>query len=171
MIDTNRLMQEIDIKSAIEYYTGRRFKHGKISCPFHTDKTPSLSVKNGRFMCWSCGASGSVIDFIRRLYGLSFREAVARLAIDFNLTVEGLNDEPTDKQRPDLWADLQLQIAAERAEELTRKIQELADRTGVLADQHRELYQMGDIEAADIIGEQIEEINGQIDFLCSCMRG
>lgn len=171
MIDTKEVMRQVDVQTAIEYYTGNRFKHGKVSCPFHTDKTPSLSVKNGRFKCFSCGASGSIIDFVRQMYGLSFRDAVARLAIDFNLTVDGLDDGSTDRQRPDLWADVQLQIAAERVAELTGTIQRLADKTRTLADQHRELYQMGDVEAADCIAEQIEDINGQIDYLCSCMRG
>lgn len=170
MIDTKGIMQQIDIQSAIEFYTGSRFKSGKISCPFHTDKHPSLSVKNGRFRCWSCNASGSVIDFVRMYYGLSFHEAVAKLASDYGLTIDGLNADSTDRQRPDLWADVQLRIATERAAELTGTIQRLADETVLLTDQHRELYQVGDIEAANIIAEQIEELNEQIDFLHKCLK-
>jgi DNA primase len=56
--------------------------HGFVGCcPFHDDSTPSLSVGGvpDRFHCFGCGASGDVIDFVRRLEGLSFRAAVQRL--------------------------------------------------------------------------------------------
>lgn len=166
MIDTKAIMQQIDLQTAIEYYTGERFKHGKISCPFHTDKHPSLSVKDGRFRCWSCDASGSVIDFVRRLYGLSFFEAVAKLATDFNLTVDGLDSDSNN--RPDLWDDLQLEIAAKRQAEITMKIDELANETRRLSDKHRMLFQAGDDKAAEEVANQIESINDDIDFLMNC---
>jgi len=53
-------------------------------CPFHDDKTPSFSVseEKGVFHCFGCGAGGDVIDFVMKLYGLSFREALAELGID-----------------------------------------------------------------------------------------
>jgi DNA primase len=47
-------------------------------CPFHSDKTPSFVVTPGKnlFHCLGCGAGGTVIDFIMRHDGLSFRHAV-----------------------------------------------------------------------------------------------
>ena len=50
-------------------------------CPFHDDTTASLSVDGvpDRFHCFGCGATGDVIDFVQRLYGLTFPEAVAHL--------------------------------------------------------------------------------------------
>jgi DNA primase catalytic core len=49
-------------------------------CPFHEDSTPSFIVTPGRdknlFHCLGCGAGGTVIDFIMRHDGLSFRHAV-----------------------------------------------------------------------------------------------
>ena len=165
MIDTSRLMQEMDIRDVIETYTQSRFKSGKISCPFHTDKTPSLSVKNGRFRCWGCGASGSVIDFTRQLFGLSFVEAVKKLSADFNVPVDGLDGKD---QRPDLWDDISLKIAAERAAEITTEIMRLVDETNRLADEHRALYQKGDFAGAERFANRIEDINDEIDFLMKC---
>src|SRR5690606_9918446 len=51
-------------------------------CPFHEDRSPSLSIyrETQSFHCFGCGASGDVIDFVRRTGGLGFREAVERLA-------------------------------------------------------------------------------------------
>jgi len=50
-------------------------------CPFHGDTTPSLSVGGvpERFKCFGCGAAGDVIEFVRRLHGLSFVDAVHAL--------------------------------------------------------------------------------------------
>lgn len=50
-------------------------------CPFHDDTTASLSVAGvpDRFHCFGCGASGDVIDYIGRLHGVGFLEAVAVL--------------------------------------------------------------------------------------------
>jgi DNA primase catalytic core len=47
-------------------------------CPFHDDTTPSLIVTPAKnlFHCLGCGAGGTVIDFIMRHDGLSFRHAV-----------------------------------------------------------------------------------------------
>lgn len=56
-------------------------------CPFHDDREPSLSVSSSK-QYWCClGAcstptkklGGDVIEFARKLWGLSFRETVARL--------------------------------------------------------------------------------------------
>jgi DNA primase len=50
-------------------------------CPFHEDENPSLVVypETRSFYCFGCGASGDVIDFVRRTQGLGFRAALERL--------------------------------------------------------------------------------------------
>lgn len=51
-------------------------------CPFHGEKTPSFHCENqkGRYHCFGCGASGDHFRFMTELDGLSFPEAVERLA-------------------------------------------------------------------------------------------
>src|ERR1700712_5861985 len=58
-------------------------------CPFHEEKSPSFSVSPARnlFHCFGCGAGGDVIGFVRELDGLTFSEAVERLAGQFNVTL------------------------------------------------------------------------------------
>ncbi|HMA46438.1 MAG TPA: CHC2 zinc finger domain-containing protein, partial [Frankiaceae bacterium] len=62
-------------------------------CPFHEEKTPSLSVRPhvGAFHCFGCGEGGDVISFVQKLDRLSFPEAVERLArrAGVTLTYEG----------------------------------------------------------------------------------
>jgi len=52
-------------------------------CPFHEDKTPSLVVspqKNLWHCMGSCQEGGSVIDWVMKTEGLSFRKAADKLA-------------------------------------------------------------------------------------------
>jgi DNA primase catalytic core len=53
-------------------------------CPFHEDSTPSFIVTPAKnlFHCLGCGAGGTVIDFVMRHDGLSFRHAVEVLRSD-----------------------------------------------------------------------------------------
>ena len=51
-------------------------------CPFHKEKTPSFNVveDKGFYHCFGCGAHGTAIDFVMQLEGLSFGDALNRLA-------------------------------------------------------------------------------------------
>jgi len=51
-------------------------------CPFHDEKTPSFSVTpaRGYFHCFGCQVGGDVFTFLQQIEGLSFTEAVERLA-------------------------------------------------------------------------------------------
>lgn len=51
-------------------------------CPFHNEKTPSfvVSESKGIFTCFGCGATGDVIEFIKRYHNLDFQGAVEMLA-------------------------------------------------------------------------------------------
>ncbi|MGI8761460.1 MAG: DNA primase [Jatrophihabitantaceae bacterium] len=51
-------------------------------CPFHDEKSPSLSVSpaRGLYHCFGCQAGGDVIRFVRDIEHLDFSEAVERLA-------------------------------------------------------------------------------------------
>ena len=53
-------------------------------CPFHSEKTPSFSVNEGRqfYHCFGCGKSGDVISFVSEYYKLPFMEAVEKLAAE-----------------------------------------------------------------------------------------
>jgi len=50
-------------------------------CPFHADRSPSFTIYSGgeRFQCFGCGASGDVLDFVQRAYGLNMPEAARML--------------------------------------------------------------------------------------------
>lgn len=59
-------------------------------CPFHNEKTPSFNVRpsTASFHCFGCGASGNAFRFLMNHDGLSFMEAVERLAQAANIRIE-----------------------------------------------------------------------------------
>lgn len=65
-------------------------------CPFHNEKTPSFVVSEAKqiFTCFGCGATGDVIEYVKRYYNLEFGEAVEKLAGEYGITLErkGYND-------------------------------------------------------------------------------
>lgn len=59
-------------------------------CPFHTDNIKGsfrINTDTGAFVCYSCGTKGGdVIAFCMALHGLSFPDALAKLADDWGIT-------------------------------------------------------------------------------------
>ena len=51
-------------------------------CPFHSEKTPSLSIDaaRGLYHCFGCGESGDVFRWVERTQGLGFNDALELLA-------------------------------------------------------------------------------------------
>ncbi len=95
--DIEALRRQADIVAVVGDYTtlrrsGRSFKG---LCPFHTERTPSFNVtpEGNFFHCFGCNASGDIYDFLMRIEGLEFPEAVEALArrTGFSLRYEELS--------------------------------------------------------------------------------
>ncbi len=69
-------------------------------CPFHKEKTPSFHVneERGFYHCFGCGAHGDAFRFLMELEGLSFVEAIRRLAERAGITVVEHQDEAQKRQ-------------------------------------------------------------------------
>lgn len=79
------VMAAISVKDAAEHYGLKVNRNGMICCPFHNDRHPSLKLNEDYFYCFGCGATGDVIDFTARLFGLGSYEAAQKLVADFGL--------------------------------------------------------------------------------------
>ncbi len=83
-----RLKQDISLMRLVESHGIILKKHGKDylgRCPFHNDKTPSLVIspeKNLWHCLGACNEGGSVIDWVMKKEGVSFRHAVDLLKND-----------------------------------------------------------------------------------------
>ena len=93
-----------------------------ICCPFHADRTPSMKLNEDYFYCFGCGASGDVIEFTSKLFGISALDAAKKLAADFGIT----------GQKPSILA--KLQRGKSQAETERRCFRVLGDYLQVLQD-------------------------------------
>lgn len=79
-----QIRQASDIVDIIGSYVQlkKQGKHYMGLCPFHADRTPSLSVVPDKqfFHCFGCHIGGDVFRFIMEIEGLSYPEAVQFLA-------------------------------------------------------------------------------------------
>ncbi len=114
-------LDEIRARVPLSGVIGRRMKLVKRGrehtglCPFHNEKTPSFTVSEdkGFFHCFGCGAHGDVIGFVMRAEGLSFPEAVERLAGEAGLQVPRTSPEQhaAHRRRADLIEALEAAAA------------------------------------------------------------
>ena len=83
--EIERLKRRVSVERLVEAAGIELKPHGKDRvgrCPFHDDKTPSLVVspKTNLWHCLgACQVGGSVIDWVMRFEGVSFRRAVELL--------------------------------------------------------------------------------------------
>ncbi|MFK7903090.1 MAG: DNA primase [Nitratireductor sp.] len=81
-------------------------------CPFHGEKTPSFHCEDrkGRYHCFGCGVSGDHFRFLVELEGLSFPEAVERLADQAGLAMPVMDkrEQELEKKRATLFDVMQL---------------------------------------------------------------
>jgi DNA primase len=111
-------------------------------CPFHSEKTASFHVRDpqGSYKCFGCGEAGGVIDLAMKLEGLSFPEAVERLANFAGLALpedDNPRDEAEEKKRKRLFGavmraqDLFIEALASPA---ARHARDYLDRRGLPQD-------------------------------------
>lgn len=103
----NELIEQIkdanDIVSVVSEHVALK-KKGKNywgCCPFHNEKTPSFSVApdKGFYYCFGCHASGNAIKFLMELEGITFVEALERLANRANIPLPEAKLSPQARAR------------------------------------------------------------------------
>ena len=69
-------------------------------CPLHSEKSPSFNVHPGKglFKCFGCGAGGSIFDFVMRIEGCGFPEAVRIVAEKSGIPIPVV-DEAEDQKK------------------------------------------------------------------------
>lgn len=84
--ELNRIKSEIDLAALVRAKGVELKPHGAADligrCPFHNDKTPSLVItpSKGLWHCLgACQVGGSVVDWVMKTEGVSFRHAITIL--------------------------------------------------------------------------------------------
>ena len=82
--DIQKLRDALPIEGVAERLGLRVVRH-RCLCPFHDDHTPSMTFRNGKFKCWSCGASGDVFTLAEKVLGKNFADSCKWLADESNI--------------------------------------------------------------------------------------
>lgn len=88
----DEILAKVRISDVLSKYT--EVKRGgrslMVKCPFHTDKTPSMSVSDekGVYHCFSCGRSGNAVGFLMEYKKLGFVDAMTELGREVGIDVE-----------------------------------------------------------------------------------
>ncbi len=98
------LKQQADIVRVVgEYVTLRKAGAQNFIglCPFHQEKTPSMSVHASRqfFHCFGCGASGDVFAFVQKIENITFPEAVRLLAEKLKIPMPKMSFSSPEEER------------------------------------------------------------------------
>ncbi len=86
MIDIDELINLSQVLDMYDYYLGTKGRNGRYKCPFNPQESNhNISVKNGIWHCFSCGTGGNIVQLVKKMYGISFKEAIKKICSDFKL--------------------------------------------------------------------------------------
>lgn len=94
------IKSRVTVKNVCDLYGIELNRAGFCCCFLHNEKTPSMKIYDGDrgFHCFGCGATGDVIDFVKSLFGIEFREAVIKINDDFFLGLP-INKNLTENEK------------------------------------------------------------------------
>ncbi len=102
----NEINNRVEITEVIGRYLQLRRAGSKYVglCPFHNEKTPSFSVDPDRrfWYCFGCKQGGNIFQFLMKMEGMGFPEAVRKLAEETGVEIKWEADnvkQDTARQR------------------------------------------------------------------------
>ena len=114
----DRVREAVDFVEVVSQYTDLKRAGQRFSglCPFHDERTPSISVDpvGKYYKCFGCDVGGDLFRFVEEKEGLTFPEALEALAERYGVEIERESEDPR----------------AEEARRHRARLQELLARTG-----------------------------------------
>lgn len=102
------IKSRINLAELIESYglaVRRTGASAKVCCPFHKEKTPSFHINLERniYKCFGCGESGDALSFVQKYEGLTFVDALKKLADQAGVKLQSNHYDPEAKLRERLY--------------------------------------------------------------------
>jgi len=101
--DVERVREAADIVAVISQYAALTpaGENLKGLCPFHADTKPSLTVSPAKqlYYCFGCGEGGNVFNFVMKMEGLTFGEALRELAKRAGITLRAAGRVTPEERR------------------------------------------------------------------------
>ncbi len=108
--DVERVREATDIVAVIGQYVGLTpaGENLKGLCPFHADTKPSLTVSPAKqlYYCFGCGEGGNVFNFVMKMEGLTFGEALRELARRAGITLRAAGRAAPQERRRERLASV-----------------------------------------------------------------
>ncbi len=88
--------QYVELKKRGQNYIGL--------CPFHSERSPSFTVNQGKqiYHCFGCGKGGDVFNFWMEYHNLSFPQSLRDLAERYNIPLPRYRDLSAEKEKAEL---------------------------------------------------------------------
>lgn len=89
-----KVKESVKVYDVISDFWRQPDRNNKVLCPFHNEKTGSLSidVNTNKWRCFGCGKGGDAIDFVAELKEIETLEAAKILAEKYNIPYETKED-------------------------------------------------------------------------------
>lgn len=166
------IKDRLTVLEVLERYGYEPNKKGFMCCPFHLEKTPSMRIYEKDYHCFGCGEHGDVITFVKKLFNLSFQEALKKIDIDFGLNL--YSDKSFEELRKSHYQTKQLQAKRERekAEREQSNVEYWAafDEWKRLEDNKQKLApKTSDEELHPLFVEALQKLSYQV-YLLDCLE-
>lgn len=159
MDNIEKINENLRLRDVMEFYGVEFNARGYAKCPFHSEKTASLSIRNEHYKCFGCNAYGGILDFVMNYFNLNLRQAITRLGNDFSLDLS--TKKLTYREKCELREKARLR-AAERLSEAEEK-KRLAINYGIICEIHRNLLTAYSKYHVKAVKEIIDEIADVLD--------
>jgi len=98
-----RVRESVDLVELIrEQVPGlkRAGRNWRARCPFHQERTPSFNVnpEMGVYKCFGCGAGGDAFKFLMQTEGLTYPEAIHKLANRVGIVIQEDQNAPSSEE-------------------------------------------------------------------------
>ena len=130
--DIDLVKSQVSMVDIAGYYGMRVNRKGFTLCPFHNDKRPSMQVfsgymKNDGYYCRSCGAGGTIFNFVMEYENKTFEESVRMVADVFNIKISDENNMSVDVKKKAVNQKIRALIRSEESKMESHQLSALSD--------------------------------------------
>lgn len=152
-MSSETILSNIKLTDAMRMYDIEMARGRRIPCPIHKGTKKNFSYNDKFYICWSCGAKGSVIDFVMDYFNMNVGHAMRKLECDFNLT----DKKPTLQ---DMKYKQEFDEEMERLKELKRSHERYYRQ---MTDLYRQLFKLSQRQKIKGLEEYMDRVETWLD--------